>query len=149
VGELIGVGANLGVLIGLVVLIFELGQNTSALLNETDVAIANIGSNQASLVVQYPELAELLVQAETEDWSSFSKIEQLRLGVFWSLLVDRLELQFRLFNRNDEVLFKDTIVFPVFFLKQNSFRSWWKSYKASYQSDFVIFFEALINNREQ
>lgn len=145
--QIIGVLANLGVVVGLVVLIYEVNQNTTSLRNAADIAIASIGSNQASLVVEYPDFAEIWIRAKTQEWSSFSPVEQERLSVFWSMLVDRLELQFILYARNAEVLDHNKIIFPESLLYQATFRSWWKLNKGTYHPDFVIFFENLMTDR--
>lgn len=137
--------ANIGVLAGLVVLIIEVRQNTSELQNEIDVAIWNMSSEQAGLVVQDAEFAKLLARAEVENWSEFSRDERYRLTVFWGLLVDRLELQFRLYDRSGRRLDMDSIVFPEQFLHQANFRNWWIEHKHIYHPTFITFFEELLS----
>ena len=134
---------NVGVIIGLAFVVYEVRQNTVSLDNEADVAVWSIGAEQATLIVESAEVAELLAKAETEEWTSFSRVEQIRLEVLWGSLVDRLELQFRLWKRRGEELGLDSIVFPSQFFKLAIFRTWWSA-QLDYQPDFVEFFDALI-----
>ncbi len=139
--------ANLGVLAGLFILIYEVDQNTSALRNEADIAIWSIAAGQAMTVVEHPEVAGLLVRAETEALDSFSPVEQLRLRVFWGSLIDRLELQFQLADRYGELLDRDSIVFPERYFGFESFRAHWESGKSVYHPKFIAYFEQLMVDR--
>ena len=56
---------NVGVLLGIFVLIYEIRQNTISIENQTDVAIFELGSSQASLFVMDAELAALLERSAT------------------------------------------------------------------------------------
>ena len=137
--------ANVVVILGLAVLIYEVRQNTQALQNETDVAIWSLGSAQASLAVQDADLAHLLIRARTEDWSALDPIEQERLTIFWGMLVDRLELQYRLYTRTDSTLDEGSIVFPEQLLRQPSFRRWWGENSYIYHPEFQTYFEKLLD----
>ena len=83
-------------LLGIFVLIYEIRQNTISIENQTDVAIFELGSSQASLFITDPELAALFERSATAQWSSFSPVEQTRLGISWAIIVDRVELQKKL-----------------------------------------------------
>ena len=89
-------------------------------------------------------IAELLVRSRTESWSDFSAVEQQRITTLWFLIVDRLELQFRLFSRNNDELDPDSIVFPQNLLSLQMFLDWWSRNKQVYHPDFVTFFDELI-----
>ena len=139
------IATNLGVILGLVLVVYELRLNNIALENETDVAVWSIGAEQAALVVDSNGVAELLTRAERVTWSDFSRTEQIRLGVFWGSLVDRLELQYRMYKRRGEVLRREYIVFPEPFLEQVTFRQWWEVGKPVYQPDFAEYFQGLLD----
>ena len=147
-GQIISATANIGVIVGLGVLIYEVRQNTQALQNETDVAIYSAGSAQNSLLVQDPVLTELLMRAQNEDWSSLSPVERRQVSVWYYLLLDRLELQYRLYVRNAVDLDPETIVFPQRLLSNANFIAWWESSSFSYQPDFVVFFDSLLERAE-
>jgi len=68
---------NIGVLFGLFVLVCEIRQNTISIKNQTDDAIADIGSSQASLYVMEPDLAAIQTRSATEPWSAFSPTGQV------------------------------------------------------------------------
>ena len=139
---------NIGVLLGVFILIFEIRQNTISIQNQTDVAIAEIGSSQASLFVMEPELAALSTRSATERWTDFSPVEQTRLGISWGLLVDRVCLQRNLFERIGEQLTRDNIVFPEVLIKRESFRTWWEEAKqdGTYSESEQEFFDAYIDS---
>jgi len=138
---------NIGVIIGLVLVFYEVQQNTLALDNGADIAIWSIGSQTAGLVVESSEVAQILTRFETEPWGNFSKEEQTRLNVLLGLLLDRLELQLRLFERRGEVLDRDNIVFPEYLLKLDTFKIWWKYQKQNdggFPGHFAKFFDDYI-----
>ena len=139
------IATNLGVILGLVLVVYELRLNNIALENETDVAVWSIGAEQAALVVDSNGVAELLTRAERVTWSDFSRTEQIRLGALWGSLVDRLELQYRMYKRRGEVLRREYIVFPEPFLEQVTFRQWWEVGKPVYQPDFAEYFQSLLD----
>lgn len=137
---------NVGVIVGLVVLILEINQNTTAIENEIDAAIwAN--SNSGLLIVEDPELAKLSVRAKSEPWESFSPIEQERIGILWGYALDSAELQYRLRNRGGEQLNADNIVFPARLLSQDSFGAFWEQAQqtGAYPPDFVMFFNSYVS----
>jgi hypothetical protein len=141
---------NIGVIVGLVVLILEINQNTTAIENEIDASIwAN--SNAGLLIVDNPELAQLSVRAKTEPWESFSPIEQERIGTLWGYALDSAELQYRLRNRGGERLNADNIVFPTRLLSQDSFGAFWTQAQQSgaYPSDFVMFFNSYVSEQRR
>jgi hypothetical protein len=114
---------NLGVIAGLALLVYEINQNTQALYNDRDVAIYSMSADNSRLLVESPELRGALEKANTGEWSGFSYAERLILWGFWGNEVDRLELQFRLFQRDG--VEPDNILFGESDLKLESFRSWW------------------------
>ena len=138
---------NVGVLLGIFVLIYEIRQNTISIENQTDVAIFELGSSQASLFVMDAELAALLERSATAQWSSFSPVEQTRLGISWTTIVDRVELQNKLFQRNGDHLTRENIVFPEAFIRSESFRTWWEETKqdGTYTETFKEFFDVYID----
>ena len=138
---------NVGVLFGIFVLIYEVRQNTISMENQTDVAILEIGSNQASLIVSDPGLADLLMRSSADAWSSFAPVEQVRIGIFWGMLVDRVSTQRRLFERNSVQLTRENIVFPERLVKSESFREWWEQTKqdGTHPKTFQEFFDAYIH----
>jgi len=114
---------NVGVLLGLVILIQEINQNTTAIENEIDSAIFLDGGAGGLAIVENADLAELLVRSEAEAWGSFTPVEQQRLGGIWAYALDSAELQFRLRNRSSEKLTADNIVFPELMLSRHSFKT--------------------------
>ena len=144
VGQLITILANGAVLVGLVALMLELRQNTQALRNEADVAIWSIGSQTASLVADNREIAELLLAARTQDLTEFSPIEQFRISLIFQMLVDRFELQFRLSERNGEMLQRVDWVFPEDMLEQQSFTTWWQSNRHLTHPDFRTYLDSFV-----
>ena len=140
---------NVGVLFGIFVLIYEIRQNTISIANQTDVAIQDLGhSNQASLIVADSDLAAIFLRSATEPWNSFSPVEQVRIGIFWSMLVDRVSLQRRLFERQGDRLQRENISFPEGVIKSESFRAWWEEAKrdGTYPKDFQEFFDAYVDS---
>lgn len=125
-GQAIGVLANLAVLVGVLLLVLEIRQNTQALQNEVDVAITSIGTATVHLVADNAELSELLVRARTQQWGEFSPVEQFRVARIFDSLTTRFELQFRLYQRNGEQLQRSDWVFPEDLLRQQSFKTWWQ-----------------------
>jgi hypothetical protein len=133
---------NLAVLAGLVVLIYEVNQNTQALQNETDVAVYSLASDANRLVIEHPRLKELLLEARTIGWNEFSDTDKVTVGYFWGGELNRLELQFRLITRNNDDL--DNIVFQEQFLGLRSFQDFWISIRPRYEPRFVAFVDRLI-----
>ena len=144
VKEWISTLTNLGVLVGLAILIYEINQNTLAIENETDVAHYSIAASAGFLVADSLELAELLARAETTAWEDFSSAEQMRLDGIWGANLDNVELQFRLFRRRGEV--PDNIVFGEQLFEWSSFLTYWAEVKHLYGNEFVIYFEELMHN---
>ena len=141
--------ANMGVLLGLVVLVYEVRQNTQALRNETDVAIYSLGAELGNVVIDNPDVAALMIQARDAGLNSLSPADQFRLSILYSGLVDRLELQHRLYTRNDVELDPDSIVFPADVLSVPAFRNWWEQNKQIYHPDFVPFFDRMIRDNSE
>ncbi len=144
VGQLITILANVAVLVGLVALMLELRQNTQALRNEADVAIWSIGSQTAGLVADNREIAELLLATRTQELTEFSPIEQFRISLIFQMLVDRFELQFRLSERNGEMLQRVDWVFPEDILEQQSFKTWWQSNRHIAHPDFRTYLDSFV-----
>lgn len=139
---------NIGVLLGIFVLIYEIRQNTVSIENQTDVAVAEIASSQATLVVMDPDLAALVEQSTVKPWSEFSAVEQLRLGVFWGMLVDRVGLQRSLLERSGYQLTRDKVYFPETIVRNESFRAWWSMSKqdGTYSEAEQEFFDSYIDS---
>ncbi len=146
--EWIALLTNVGVLFGIFVLIYEVRQNTISIENQTDVAIQEIGHSHASLIVADPDLATIFLRSATEPWNSFSPLEQVRIGIFWTMLVDRVSLQRRLFERHGDRLTRENIVFPEQVIRSESFRAWWGEAKqdGTYPKHFQEFFDAYIDS---
>ena len=138
---------NVGVIVGLVILIIEIGQNTTAIENQIDVAVFSQGS--AGYIIENPDLAELWVRSASEAWDSFSPVEKARIGTIWGFILDSAELQFRLRKRSGEMLNADNIVFPERILSRPSFRAWWKQAQegGAYPPEFVRFFNSYLSER--
>ena len=139
---------NIGVLAGLVILIIEINQNTTAIENQVDVAI--FSDAPVRYVVEHPELAELQVRSESEAWDSFSEVEQEQLMNLWALSLDSAELQYKLRQRSGERLTADNIVFPERLLSRDSFRTFWRTVASrggSYPPDFIDYFESYMSER--
>jgi hypothetical protein len=136
---------NVGVLVGLGILIYEIDQNTLALSNETDVAIYSIASNVSLLQAESSEIAELMVRSTTAEWDDFDAVEQVRLGGYWGTILDMAELQFRLYSRKGDTV--DNILFPEHLFKQNSFRGYWVSVRYLYEEDFVTYLEVKMDQK--
>ena len=138
---------NIGVIVGLVILIIEISQNTVAIENQVDVAVFSQGP--ADLIIENPDLAELWVRSASEPWDSFSAIEQERIGTLWGLVLDSAELQYRLRTRSGEMLDADNIVFPERILSRDSFRDWWLTAQegGAYPPEFVRFFNSYLSDR--
>ena len=135
---------NLGVIAGLVLLVYEISQNTQALNNDIDVAIYSMSADNSRLLVESEALRSVLEKAHSEEWDEFPFSEKTILWGYWGNEVDRVELQFRLFARNDAE--PDNIIFGESDLKLTSFRKWWGETKDWYGSDFVVYFDELIEN---
>jgi len=146
----ITIATNIGVILGLVVLIIEVNQNTTGMEDQIDAAIWS-NSNGGFLIAENADLAALLVRTKTEPWDSFLPVEQERIGIMWGYAIDSAELQFRLRNRRGEKLNADNIVFPERFLSQGSFKTFWLQAQKTgvYPPDFVSFFNAYISERGQ
>ena len=146
--EWIALLTNVGVLFGIFVLIYEIRQNTISIANQIDVAIQDIGSSHASLIVADPDLATVFLRSATEPWNSFSPVEQVRIGIFWTMLVDRVSLQRRLFERHGDRLTRENISFPEGVIKSESFRAWWEEGKqdGTYPRNFQEFFDAYVDS---
>jgi len=144
----ITIATNIGVIFGLVVLILEINQNTTAMENQIDATIWS-NSSGGYLVAENPDLAALWVRTKSEPWESFSLVEQERIGILWGYAVDSAELQFRLRNRSGEKLNADNIVFPEGLLSHDSFKTFWLQAQKTgvYPPDFVSFFNAYVSER--
>ncbi len=146
--EWIALLTNVGVLLGIFVLIYEIRQNTISIKNQTDVAIQTIGHGHASLIVSDPDMSAMFMRSATVPWNSFSPLEQVRIGIFWSMLVDRVSLQRRLFERHGDRLTRENIVFPEQVIRSESFRAWWGEAKqdGTYPKHFQIFFDGYLDS---
>jgi hypothetical protein len=142
--QVIGIAANVGVIVGIGFLVVEVGQNTAALQNEADVAIWSMGSQTAGLVAETPELAELLVRARSEPWREFSDVEQFRIELIWDNTVSRFELQYRMYKRNGDVLQRGDWLFPESLLGQGSFNEWWGSWKGAADPEFREYLDSFL-----
>ena len=142
VGNWVSIATNIGVLVGLAILIYEINQNTIALENETDVAIYSNATNSGLLVAESSDLAELLARAEVGPWEALTLAERLRIDGLRGAYLDNVELQFRLFRRRGES--PDNIVFGEGLFGVPAFRTYWSEVKHLYSDDFVSYFDALI-----
>jgi hypothetical protein len=133
---------NIGVIVGLVVLVYEVNQNTQALQNETDVAIYTMAVDNRQMLLEHSKLRELYVRSVTENWQDFTPDEQMMLLAYWSAETDRMELQFILFKRNETDL--DNIVFYERDLLLEPFVTGWNTWKGSYDPEFVEYLDGLI-----
>ena len=77
---------NIGVLAGLVLLVYEVNQNNQALLNETDVAVFSIAADNRQILVENRELRLLYQRVETERWDQLTPDEQ------WILMCSSCDL---------------------------------------------------------
>jgi hypothetical protein len=136
---------NMGVLLGLVFVALEVQQNTRAMSNETDVAVYSLFAEHQRLVVEEPEVAELLVRSETQQYHEMSKSEQWVIGIYFGGLMDNTELQFRLYERSEETV--ENIAFPEQLFGFPAFKGWWRQYSHLYQPDFVAFMDDLMSSR--
>jgi len=71
------------------------------------------------------------------------------MNIFRGLLVDRLELQFRLYTRTETVLDEDSMVFPEPLLRQPNFQNWWDANSDIYHPEFRTYFEDLLNKEQE
>ena len=136
---------NVGVLVGLGLLIYEINQNTHALSNETDVAIYSIASNVSLLQAESAEIAELMARSTTAEWDDFNTVEKVRLGGYWGTILDMAELQFRLYSRKGDAV--DNILFPEYLFRRKSFRVYWVSVRYLYEEDFVTYLEVKMDQQ--
>ena len=148
INQWIALLTNVGVLLGIFVLIFEIRQNTISIQNQTDVAITDIGSSTAALVIGDPDLAAIEVKSATEPWSNLSPVEQRRIGILWGRLLDRVSLQRRLFERNGDRLTREKVAFPEEIVHRESFRTWWEQAKqgGTYSKEQKEFFDDYIDS---
>ena len=146
IGQAVAMLANLGVLGGILFLAFELRQNTISMDNQADIAVAEIGFTQLNLLISDPELVELSARWNTGVWDDLSEIDRQRSKLFWSGLLDRVELQQQLTLRRGMPLTRDNLVFPEQLLQSASFRTWWESYRAdpTLSREVVDFFDAYL-----
>ncbi len=138
---------NIGVIIGLVLVFYEVHQNTLALDNSSDIAVWSIGTQSAGLVIESAEVAELLTRFQTEPWDNFNSVEQMRLNVLLGVLLDRFELQRNLYDSRGEELKRDDVLFPEFLVKLDTFKTWWKYQKENdggITAPFIEYFDAYI-----
>lgn len=151
INQWITLATNVGVLLGLLFLIQEINQNTTAIENEIDTAIFSNAGAGGLVIIENPDIAELLVRSETEAWDSFTPVERQRLGSLWAYALDSAELQYRLRKRGGEALNADNIVFPEAMLNRDSFESFWADVKETgvYPSEFVNFFNAYMADRQR
>jgi hypothetical protein len=134
---------NLGVIGGLIILVYEVQQNTQALENETDVAVYSMAMENRQMLVESSELRDLYVRVETESWNDFTPEEQMTLLGYWSNELDRSELQFLLFKRNQTDL--DNIIFFERDLSLEAFRTAWLAWKKYFDPEFVAYFDNYIS----
>ena len=141
--------ASIGVIVGLVVLIFEINQNTIAIENQVDVAVFSLGP--IGYLIEHRDLAELSVRSKSEPWDSFSMVEQERMGFLWGSFLDSAELQYRLRQRGGEMLNADNIAFPEALLSQDAFTTWWEQAQmgGAYPPEFVNFFNSYLSERRK
>ena len=133
---------NIGVLLGLVVLIYEINQNNVALENETDVAIYAISAENILQVIENSELRELLIRAEDTHFEDFSRSDQIMLGTYWAYEIHHLNLQFRLHQRNNAEF--DNIVFYKSDLTLRPFQTWWSRAQINHTKEFIDFVDLMI-----
>jgi len=141
INEWITLFTNMAVLAGLIVLVLEVNQNTTALQNESDVAVYSIAAENARLLVENDALRQVYQSVNAEPGIKLSNDQKLLLSVFWGNEVDRAELQYRLYQRNHSKL--DNIVFFEPDLRLPAFQEWWSATKNLYESDFVQYLDEL------
>jgi len=137
---------NVGVLAGLILLIIEVEQNTTAIENQIDTALLESPMN---FLIEDPGLAALHVRTESEPWDSFTPVERERLTALWALSLDSAELQFRMRQRGSEPLTADNIAFPQRLLSRDAFASFWRESADTgvLQPEFVAFFNSYLEAR--
>ena len=146
VNEWLTLVTNLGVIAGLVILVYEVNQTNQALLNETDVAVHSIASENRHMLLENAELRKLYQRVETERWDDFSSDQQWILRAFWSNELDRTQLQFMLYTRNGVDLDDMDIIFNDRDLAREAFKSYWEEWKDLYDPKFVAYLDELIEH---
>jgi hypothetical protein len=134
---------NIGVIAGLAILIYEINQNTNALQNETDVAIYSMAQDNRQMMLENSDLRKLYHRVENQLWADLTPDEQLMLLAYWSVEIDRTELQYVLFKRNGVPL--ENIIFYERDLLLEPFRTGWLAWKRYYDPEFVKYFDELIS----
>lgn len=141
--ETITLLTNIGVLLGLVFLIYEINQNTIAIENEADAAIYGTFISGSYVLAESADLAELISRTPDTKWGDFTEADKIRIDGIWSSALDTAELQFRMFQRRGEV--PDNILFDEGIFKYPSFQSYWSEVKGFYDPEFVMYFEGIMN----
>ena len=92
-GQMASVLANVGVIAGIVFLAFELRQNNELLEAETSFAQINVELERRALLIQNPELIELIMKARAGD--ALTDNERIRLELVTNNILDGYRWQFR------------------------------------------------------
>ena len=133
---------NVGVLLGLVFLIYEINQTNIAIENEADAAVYGTFIAGSYVLAESAELADLIAKTRSAEWSDFTEQEKIRIDGIWSAALDTAELQFRMYQRRGEE--PDNILFGEDYFEYSSFKSYWAEIKKLYDPRFVEFFDRLM-----
>lgn len=130
-------GANLGVLLGIALLILELQQNRSAMRAETRSAISQGISDQLLQVALDPELSELRFRADSG--GSLTEVEKFRYELMQRSLLrywENVHYQYRVGLYDESEYLAHKRVWAAYINHSEALRSSWCSSRDTMSEDF-------------
>lgn len=139
---------NVGVLLGVVFLVLELNQNTSAIKTQNEYNNVSQWSALTQMTATSPEIADILVRG-SQDISVLTPAEQVRYRSYMSSLIGVLELTFYSIRSGryyyDEAsiaaIVQDSISSP-------GARTYWEGEKHYFSSDFVEWVDEILEQTQ-
>ena len=138
-GQTITILANLGVIAGIVFLGLELRQNNELMESEARFNRLNLQLGSVNLIVEHPDLAELIVRSQND--GDLTPAETYRLESYWSRLFSNMQWSY-LEAYDDIPLETWRRIFRRAFVQ-----AYWENRKTDFSPEFAQFVDENVVNR--
>ena len=144
----ITMATNIGVLVGIVLLLLEVNQNTTALEIQADDANFSQWTELNRLVAGSTELAEIVVRGNV-DLTSLDSVEELQYGHYQINYLNVIEHSFRAAQRGIGVDGEEVYAAVLADNLENpGARAIYENYKNFFGEDFIAWADQILNENE-
>jgi hypothetical protein len=132
--QTVGILANVGVIVGIGILVLEIQQNNALMAAEARFNRLAIQTESITLAVVHPDLAEL--QVRSSDGGELTPVEHHRLAGFWSRVFQNM--QWTYLEAYDDIPLEG---WRGTFRTNKFVQEFWKSRKRAYRPEFAQFID--------